>query len=357
MTASGATVTWFSGFRRWLASRSRPPEPPHIYWIFNAAWLAQAAYVAAALDVAEVLRERPLSIEQLADRCGARPGPLGQVMRALAGFGVFSRCEDGRWALNSAALPLLADADFSVKSYAAVWGEQLYASAGRMLQQVREGVTGFEQVHGRTIWDHYRHAAVDADRFDTFMSDATTLHVRSILEVYPFARHARVVDVGAGRGRLLAAVLAATPTLRGVWYDRPELLDAATALLTAAGVDDRCERVAGDFLREVPGGADLYLIKHVLHDWPDALAVEILQNIAAAMDTGARLLVIEAVPSEADGQDGLAKLRDLEQMVWTGGRVRSRREFETLLQKAGLVIESLTPTAITDACVLAASRR
>lgn len=345
-------MNWLRRLRDRLSGRLRQPRFPHLYWMLNAGWISQAVYVASALDVAERLRDGPLGIDELATRCGARTVPLGQVMRALAGFGVFAHDGAGRYTLTPAARPLLHDSPFCIRSYAAVYGEQLHAAAGRMLEQVRDGETGFEKAHGAPIWDHYRADPRAADVFDTFMSEATDLHVRSITAAYPFARHRRVVDVGAGRGSLLAAALRSAPQLSGVWYDRPEVLPAAREALSRAGVAGRCVFEPGTMLERVPPGADLYLIKHVLHDWADEPARRILAAIAAAMPADARLVIIEAALDEGDGVDGLAKLRDLEQMFWTGGRVRSEREFAALLAPVGLEIESVKRTPIVDVCLL-----
>lgn len=350
-------MTWLRRLVARFAGHTRPPRFPHLYWMLNAGWLSQAVYVASALDVAEQLRAGPLGIDELAARCGARPVPLGQVMRALAGFGVFARDAAGRYSLTPAAEPLLHDAPFCIRSYAAVFGEQLYSAAGRMLEQVREGATGFEKAHGAPIWEHYRADTRAGDVFDTFMNDATDLHVRSIAAAYPFHRHQRVVDVGAGRGSLLAAVLQSAPALSGVWCDRPEVLPAARAALELAGVAGRCTFEPGNMLERVPAGADLYLIKHVLHDWADESAARILTAIAEALSRDARLIIIEAVLDEHHGVDGLTKLRDLEQMFWTGGRVRSEREFTALLAPAGLEIDAVTRTPIVDVCLLQVARR
>lgn len=345
-------MTWLSRLRARLGGRIRPPEFPHLYWMLNATWLSQAVYVASMLDVAERLREGPLHIDELAARCNAKPVPLGQVMRALAGFGVFSRDPAGRYRLTEAARPLLHDAPFSITSYAKVFGGQLYAAAGRMLEQVCDGTTGFVRAHGQPIWDHYRSDLHAADVFDTFMSDATDLHVDSITAAYEFSRHRRVVDVGAGRASLLTGVLRTAPNLTGVWFDRPEVLPAARQAIEQAGLADRCTLETGNMLERVPAGADLYLIKHVLHDWADEPAGRILASIASALPPDGRLIIIEAVLDDRDDRDGLAKLRDLEQMFWTGGRVRSRSEFATLLATTGLEIEAVTQTPIVDASLI-----
>jgi hypothetical protein len=338
-------------------SALRQPEYPHLFWLLNSAWLCQAAYVVARLDIAERLRNGPLTAGELAKQCGAQETPLLQVMRALAGYGVFSQDQAGRFAINDQARPLLHDAEFSIHSYALVWGEQLYAACGQMLEQVKTGTTGFSLTFGQPIWDFYRGHPREANTFDTFMSAATDLHVQSITSNYRFTAFRRVADIGAGRGSLLSAVLHSSPHLQGIWYDRPEVLPEATARIQREGLADRCQLVAGSFLEEVPAGADLYLIKHVLHDWEDDMATRIVGNIARAMGQDSTLIIIEAVMDDRDRADGLCKLRDLEQMFWTGGRVRTRADFDRILRPAGLAITKITSTAIVDVRLIEVRRR
>lgn len=349
-----------SFLHRWIDRlRNRPSQPvfPGTHWMMNSAWLCQAVYVAAKLDVAERLRHGPLPIDRLATACDVQAVPLLQVMRALAAFGIFSTTSDGRWGLNAEARRLLGDDPLSVRPYALVCGEQLWSAAGRMLEQLRTGRTGFEHAHGAPIWSHYAAMPTDANVFDSFMSAVTDIHVRWLTAAYQFSRHRRVVDVGSGRGRLLSAMLAAAPNLRGVWCDRAEVLPAARELLADAGVATRCEFVPGSFLDKVPAGADLYVIKHVLHDWADEPAGTILKNIAAAMEPSSTLLVIEGLLDHRSGHGGLAKIRDLEQMFWTGGRVRSRAEFSGLLAPAGLEILGVVDTPVADMSLIRVRKR
>jgi hypothetical protein len=325
--------------------------------MLSSAWLGQAVYVAAKLDIAEKLRHGPMAMRELAAACGVREVPLLQVLRALAGFGIFTIDDAGRVALNGGARRLLADDRYSVRPWALLASEQLWPAAGQMLEQLRTGRTGFDLAHGAPVWEHYAACPADGDVFDTFMSAATDHHVAAVTTAYPFARHRRVVDIGAGRGSLLRAMLRAAPALQGTWYDRAEVLPSARDRFAAAGMEPRCEFVSGSFLESIPAGADLYTIKHVLHDWPDESAGRILRNIVAAMDGASTLLIIEALLDERSGVDGLVKLRDIEQMFWTGGRVRSRREFTRLLEPAGLVIEDVLPTPIVDMSVIRVRRR
>jgi hypothetical protein len=325
--------------------------------MLNSAWLSQAVYVAARLDVAERLRAGPFTAGELAQQCGAQATPLLQVLRALSGYGVFTQDGQGRFALNDMAQPLLHDALFSIQPYVRVWGEQLFPAAGQLLRQVQSGKSAFELAHGQSIWEFYRAHPSEGDIFDAFMSAATDMQNGFIAAALHFASFRRVVDVGAGRGSLLSAALRKAPELLGVWYDRVEVLPEAQSRLASEGLADRCELVAGSFLESVPTGADLYLIKHVLHDWHDEPATQIVANIAAAMGEQAKLVIIEAVMDGRDRADGLCKVRDLEQMFWTGGRVRTRDDFERLLHPSGLVIQKITRTPIVDVCLIEVHRR
>lgn len=67
----------------------------------------------------------------------------------------------------------------------------------------------------------------------------------------------------------------------------------------------------------MPEGSDLYLVKSVLHDWPDERAVTILRHC----------------------------LSDLNMLVNLGGRERTREEFAELCQSAGLALTSVAPLA------------
>ena len=98
----------------------------------------------------------------------------------------------------------------------------------------------------------------------------------------------------------------------------------------------------------MPAGADIYLLKHVIHDWPDGSAKLILGNISAAMVPTSRLVIIEGVlDHDCEDSDTLIT-RNLEQMVWTDGKVRTMRKFEALTSGAGLRISGVTHTEIDD---------
>jgi hypothetical protein len=161
------------------------------------------------------------------------------------------------------------------------------------------------------------------------------------------------VDVGGGQGALLIAILGCTPGARGVLFDLPNVIAAASGVIAASGLADRCDLIAGDFFGQVPTGGDLYLLKRVLHDWNDERAAAILRACRAAMSEDSRLLVIEHVLAPGNAPSW-GKLLDLQMLVLSpGGRERDQAGFEALMDSAGLRLERVIPAGPTASLIKA----
>ena len=131
-----------------------------------------------------------------------------------------------------------------------------------------------------------------------------------------------MVDVGGGTGALLAAILRARPAVRGVLVDLPATVARSHAMFQAAGVGDRVTPVGQSFFDPLPAGAELYLLKSVLSDWPDAEAQAILRRCAEAARPTGRVVVLSGVSPE-----GTSPSPALLMMVLVGGKDRSVAEF------------------------------
>ncbi len=154
-----------------------------------------------------------------------------------------------------------------------------------------------------------------------------------------FRHFGKLVDVGGGNGSLLIGILKANPHLHGIVFDLPHAAEKARAKIAEAGLQSRCEAIAGDFFKEVPAGADAYIIKHVIHDWNDERATAILRSIHRAMPPHGKLLIAEGVyPARVDQSDSArgAAANDVNMLVCTGGRQRSEAEFRSLLRSRGV---------------------
>jgi hypothetical protein len=130
--------------------------------------------------------------------------------------------------------------------------------------------------------------------------------------------------------------------MRGILFDLPHVVAGAGELLAEAGVLDRCSVVPGSFFDDVPAGADAYVLKSIVHDWPDEEAAAILRGCRRAAGENGVVLVLErelGPPNEG----AAAKLSDLNMLVGPGGQERSREEFEELFEAAGLRLVRSVP--------------
>ena len=169
----------------------------------------------------------------------------------------------------------------------------------------------------------------------------------AILASYDFSQFGRIVDVGGGSGAFIAAILQANPGVFGVVFDLPAGVEGAVALLEEAGVAERCETVAGDFFSDaLPRGADAYVVKSVIDDWDDDRAISLLKNCRKAIAADGRLVLIAPVMlDELDASEAVhaTVMFDLNMMVSSGGRERTKAEFTALFAAAGFNVTAFIP--------------
>jgi hypothetical protein len=189
--------------------------------------------------------------------------------------------------------------------------------------------------------------------FHHAMSDLSQADSPVIASSYDFSRFTAIMDVAGGLGTLLAAILARTPQLRGTLFEVPHVAEQAKQSPILAPYQNRVEVVAGSFLQEVPSGCDAYIMKHILHDWEDGPAGQILGNIRKAIALSGRLLVVEQVVPPRN-EPGPAKLMDLEMLVLPGGRERTEQEWKELLQASGFRLEKVIHTPVAQ-CIIEGS--
>jgi SAM-dependent methyltransferase len=164
-----------------------------------------------------------------------------------------------------------------------------------------------------------------------------------------------VLDIGGGKGAVLAAILTANPRIRGILFDRPSVVERAELSGELAPLRDRCETAAGDFFRALPTRADAHLMCSVLHDWEDVEAIEILRRSREALQADGRLLICEMILPESN-EPHPAWWSDLGMMVVLGGRERTLGQYRSLLRLAGLQISNVTPLADSFFSVIEAHR-
>ncbi len=339
------------------ASRRLAPQPIPLLEIVAGHWRPHALGVMARLGIADLLAEGSRDVGELAQATGVDEDALFRVLRALAADGFFERTADRRFALNELVQPLRTDHPQSIRNTVLqITSEWSTTTWSHLHEAVRDGSPTFAKLHGKPLWDWFDDHPEAGKEFHASMAELSALDIAPVAAGYDFSRHRRIVDLGGGSGQLLAGLLSAWPHLTGAVYDTPQVAGAAAARFVAAGLDARASVVFGSFFESVPQGFDLYVMRQVVHGHRDDELAPMLRRVRASMTPEARLLVLDTLVPELDERAPHPGFLDLQMLVGSGGRERTRREMEALLDGAGLRLVDVRRTASPTAIFVAEPR-
>ncbi|HEY6457043.1 MAG TPA: methyltransferase [Steroidobacteraceae bacterium] len=305
--------------------------------LINGSWIAQACYVTARLSLADLLAAGPRTAEDLASATGTNGPALRRLLGALGSVDICHQRADGAFEMTRLGSLLRADVPCSMRAWALQWGGEAWQVWANLLHSVKTGQSARALITGDTGFSHLERDPQAAEIFNQAMVDLTRLAARDIAQAYDFAGQ-RVMDVGGGYGELLAHILTTYPTTHGVLFDMPHAISRARAHLDGRGLAGRCELATGDFFASVPCGSDIYVLKTVIHDWPDDQAREILRNCRRAMTPATRMLIIERLMPERlepSAQNRALARVDLHMLVALGAQERTLNEMLALLAAVG----------------------
>jgi SAM-dependent methyltransferase len=310
------------------------PPADYLMYVLGGKGRAQAVSTAAAWKLADLLADGPRPISELAEQVGCPASALESVIRVCCGLGFFESPRPGEFAVTERGRALRSDALGPMAEFV---GSSEQWDPWSRLRDAPGDVPAFAVAHGAGLYDWLAQHPAGAARYDAAIDAFTQHEAGALARAFHFSTVKRVVDVGGGRGTLLAAVLEENPHLHGVLFDMPHVAERAGPAF-AQRFGARADVQGGDFFEGVPAGADAYLQKHVLHNWSDERAVQLLRNIGAVMAPNGRLLAIETVLSP-DQRADMAAMLDLEMEVLLGGRVRRKPELRRLFAEAGFTVE------------------
>jgi hypothetical protein len=309
---------------------------------------------AARLGVADALGDEVRSVGFLAHKCEADANALYRLLRALASIGVTEETAPEHFRLTEFGKPLRRDEPQSVWPAVVFWADLLADEWSLLTDCIRTGKRA-SQIRDPKIPSRWSQDAKANSIFRAVMGTAPAEDYAPIAKAWDFSRAKVVADLGGGGGSLILAVLGLNPHLRGMLVDLEASVESAKARFAKEDPSSRCELIAADLTQSVPAGADVYMIKHVLHGRQDGDAVTILKNCRAVIPQNGSLLIVEfilpALVSHADPQLEGHLMSDLNMLAVTGGKERSEREWRTLLEAAGFILTGIYPVGSDDLMV------
>jgi demethylspheroidene O-methyltransferase len=329
------------GFQRWAARfpLTRPVARREARALFDVCAgfvYAQVLTACLELNVFERVAARPVRVAELAAACAVPVPAMTMLVRAAASLRLLSmRGEAVRLGGLGAALRGNPGVAAMVAHH-----RVFYADVADPVALLRgEVATGL-----RRFWP-YKGGDGDFAGYSALMAATQPMIAAEVLAAYEVRGHACVLDVGGGDGSFLRAVAKRSPGARLWLFDLPAVAARAEAAFAQAGVSG-ARIFAGDVVADkLPLGADLITLVRVLHDHDDAVALQILQAVRAALPSEGVLLVAEPMA----GTRGAEPIGDayfgFYLLAMGSGRARRAAELEALLAAAGFARVRRVPTS------------
>ena len=291
-------------------------------------------FVAATLRIADHIAAGKGQINEIAAAAGCDADALHRVLNHLVDCGIFVQATPGLFTLNEAAEGFFDPSQRVGLDLNGIGGRMAYAW-GTLLDYVRTGAPAYEKVFGMPFFEDVEAHPEVAKSFDDLIGPVGHGLPNPDFEINGGWDNLRsVADVGGGTGALLAGILKLHPHLQGILIDRSHAIAQSAEIFREAGVTGRVTNAEQSFFDPLPSGADLYLLKSVLDDWPDREAVTLLSRCAAAARPDGRVVALSGVHP-----DSTPKYLTVVNVL-LGGKDRTLTEFKELARAAGLEVIS-----------------
>jgi hypothetical protein len=312
-----------------------------------------ALMTAAKIGLPDALAGGPLTPAEVAARINVDEEAVARLLRDLTGTGVFATDGPDSYRLGKLGHFLRSDVPGSARAFYQMFGGPLgQGMIGGEASLLKPETTAFEQVMGAPIFEYMAEHPTDGTIFNSAMVSIGCAIGTPPIHAYDFSGLSQIVDVGGGHGQLAREVLRANPAMKGIVYDRPNVIGETQVEIERSGLADRCRAVAGDFFDSVPAGADCYALRLVIHDWNDEEATTILRHCRDGITGDGRLLIFEIVMPESDAPHP-ARAMDWVMLSCVTGQERTEKEYAALLERAGFrlsrVVPSPTPMSVVEA--------
>jgi hypothetical protein len=316
---------------------SDPNKPSILVEMATGYFRSRALCAAVRLGIADFIGDDERTVDQLAVACQADKTALHRLLRALATFGIVSESKPGAFVLTPLGAPLQKTAPNSAWAGVVFWADLLADSWSYLTECVRSGQSAFAIAQRDGISSRWSKDPEAPGIFRAVMGTGPAEDFMPLARAWDFSSRHVVADLGGGGGSLMLAILSNYPTVRGMLVDRRESIERAGPRF--ADVALRCVLIPADLRESIPPGADVHLLKHVLHGYADDAAAQILQNCRSVLPADGRVLVIEYVlpdlfnyvDKELEGR----VMSDLNMLAVTGGKERSAAEWKTVLSMGG----------------------
>lgn len=337
----------FECFRYFLVRLSRKLTPANVAIIemVQGFYITKAIGVAADLNIAEHLRKSEKSISELAQLSNSNEEALYRMMRMLASQGIFIEKKNRVFKNNRLSCSLL-DQQNSMRHMVI---HQVNGINWKMFEEldyvVKTGNNAAQKVLGMDVFEYLEKNPDKNELYNQAMTNSSLMLSYAILSEYNFSKANTIIDIGGGQGILLAMILYKYKSVQGKVFDLPHVVEGAKDIAKQYNVSERLETISGNFFKNIPSGGDMYFLKSIIHNLSDNQCIHLLKDIKAVLPENGKILIFEPI-IETNNRYSFAKLYDIQMLVGrSGGKERTRKEFENIIEESGLKLKRIIQTA------------
>ncbi len=319
-------------------------ETEHLTRILVSAALGRAISSIAELGIPDLIQTgQPQPIEHLARASHTHEPSLYRILRFMASHGLFKESGERHFDHTPLSAALRSDAPGSYRAAAQLF-HPVFAAWDGLHHSIQTGEPAFNKVFGTQIFNYIPKHPELGPVFDAGMTSMNFYETTAMLDAYDFSGIDVLADIGGGNGSLISAILARYPNMKGILFDLGHVVDRAREILKASDLAQRCSVIEGNFFETMPASANVYLFRHIIHDWTDEQCIQILGHCRKAIPTGGKLLIADCVVPSGNAPS-LSKDMDIMMLAFPGGQERTEAQFSSLLKASGFELKSITPTA------------
>lgn len=341
-------------------------KPPPMKAIMDAGsfLLPQWMYVAAKLQLPELLSIEGKTASELGQLTNVDPDRIGRLLYALEQRGYFRRsavdaCDplNGPWINTATSATLMANHPNTIRPILLHWVEDCYRPGGELLESMQQNTCAFTLEHApkhTSFFSDFLPAHPDkATQFSDAMTASSAFSDEAVCRDFDWSRFTKIVDLGGSNGSFLEKALHRYPNVRGLLFDLPNVIEEARVEWSKkdGAASARLEFSSGDFFEAdtVPtvGSGEVAVLRNVLHDWPEEDCVRILSNVRQTMASGGRLVLVEVGLATNGRGHVLEQARsslDMLMMTMFEGKERTRAELTKIVELAGYELVKIAET-------------
>ncbi|MEZ5041657.1 MAG: methyltransferase [Saprospiraceae bacterium] len=320
------------------------PSQAIMMQMVNGKLVSRTISLVADLGIADLLKIGPKSVSELAKTTQSNEDALHRLLRMLSSIGIFSELGEGLYGNNSLSDVLQSDIPGSIRNYARWLGTQLHWEIIKNMDHaIQTGKPSFHRLYpDLDPFEALIQYPEDHQVFQEAMTGLSDAEGYAIAAAYDWTVFDTILDVGGGHGQLMSILAKKVPQTQFTVFDLPHVIEVTRNRLSAEGLNN-IKAISGSFWDHIPGPVDLIVMKHIIHDWDDEQAIDILKMCKKALTPNGKIMVCEWLITE--NPDSIsAKVLDIEMLTGPGGRERTAKQYDLLFQKAGLKLAQIVDT-------------